>query len=116
VSPNLPSTVFVYPKEGISLTTDNFVVPAKAKNVDQAYRFIDWMLQPENIAQVSNRYKYNNTIIGSEKYIDPSLFNDPAFNIPGEFRSRIKLFKLCSPKALALRNKVWMQLKKSGNN
>lgn len=116
VRPKLASAVFVYPKEGISLAMDNFVVPAKAKNVDEAYRFIDWMLKPENIAQVSNKYKYDNAIIGAEKYIDPDLINDPAFSIPKEFRSRIKLFKLCSPKALALRNKVWMQLKKSGGN
>ncbi|BBO59825.1 extracellular solute-binding protein [Mycoavidus sp. B2-EB] len=116
VRPKLASAIFVYPKEGIRLAMDNFVVPAKAKNVDEAYRFIDWMLKPENIAQVSNKYKYDNAIIGAEKYMDPDLINDPAFSIPKEFRNRIKLFKLCSPKALALRNKVWMQLKKSGGS
>ncbi len=114
VRPKLASAVFSYPKEGVALSMDNFVVPVKAKNVNEAYRFVNWMLLPENIAEVSNKYKYDNAIIGAEKYMDPKLTDDPAFRIPEEFQSRIKPFKLCSPKALALRNKVWMQLKKSG--
>ncbi|BBE09148.1 Putrescine-binding periplasmic protein [Mycoavidus cysteinexigens] len=111
VRPQLPTIVFAYPKEGVSLSWDNFVVPRRAKNVDEAHQFINWMLQPENIAQVSNKYKYSNAIIGSEKFTDPRLVNDPAFNTPDELRNRLRPYKLCSPKALALRSKVWMKLK-----
>ncbi|BBO59819.1 extracellular solute-binding protein [Mycoavidus sp. B2-EB] len=111
IKPKLATVVFAYPKEGVSLSLDSFVVPEKAQNTDEAHRFINWMLQPENIAQVSNKYKYNNAIIGSERFMDPELINNPAFTPPNEFRNRIRPYKLCSPKALALRNKVWAKLK-----
>ncbi|BBO59824.1 extracellular solute-binding protein [Mycoavidus sp. B2-EB] len=111
VRSKLATTVFVYPKEGVILSRDNFAIPDAAKNVDEAHRFINWMLLPENSAVVSNKYKYTNAIIGADKFIDPDLANDPAFNVPEEFRDRVKPFKICSPKALALRNKVWIKLK-----
>lgn len=111
VKSRLATTVFAYPKEGVILSRDNFAIPDKAKNVNEAHRFINWMLQPENIAVVSNKYRYTNAIIGSDKFTDPDLTNDPAFNTPKEFRDRIKEFKICSPKVLALRNKVWIRLK-----
>ncbi len=111
VRSKLPTTVFVYPKEGVILSRDNFAIPDKAKNMDAAHQFINWMLQPENIAQVSNKYRYSNAIIGADKFIDPDLANDPAFTPPAKFRDRIRPFKLCSPKGLALRNKVWVKLK-----
>ncbi|BBO59829.1 extracellular solute-binding protein [Mycoavidus sp. B2-EB] len=111
VKSKLATAVFVYPEEGAILMQDIFAIPNKAKNVDEAHRFIDWMLRPENIAYVSNKYKYSNAIIGSDKFTDLDLINDPAFNTPEKFRSRIKPMKICSPKALALRNKVWVKLK-----
>lgn len=116
VRSKLTTTIFAYPKEGVILSRDNFAMPDEAKNVEEAHQFINWMLQPENIAYVSNKYKYTNAIIGSDKFIDSDLVSDPAFNTPKEFRNRIKPFKICSPKSLALRNKVWVKLKKSGSS
>lgn len=106
-----PSVVYVYPKEGVRFWMDNFAIPAKAQNVKEAYVFINWMMQPENIALASNFTKYNNAIAGSDKFMDAALFKDPAINTPKDMTSRFRPFRLCSPAALALRGKVWVKFK-----
>ncbi|MGH8434280.1 MAG: extracellular solute-binding protein [Pseudomonas sp.] len=103
---------YVYPKEGINVFIDNLVIPKDATNVAEAHTFINWMMQPENIAAASNFAKYNNAIEGSDKFMDKELFDDPAINTPADKLDRLKPFKLCSPKALSLRSKVWTKLKK----
>ncbi|WP_018152371.1 extracellular solute-binding protein [Leeia oryzae] len=108
----LKTAVFVYPKEGMPFWNDNFAIPKGAKNKDNALKFINWMMAPENIAIASNFTGYNNAIKGSDKFMDESLRSDPAVNTPAAFKSRFVPNKVCSPKALALRDKVWTKLKK----
>jgi len=102
---------FVYPKEGVRLFMDSLLIPAKARNVESAYKFVDWMMRPENIAMVTNAIRYSNEIVGSERYVDPALQNNPAIKTPEQYKDRLKPYKMCSPAAIQLRNKVWLKLK-----
>ena len=106
------SLVYVYPKEGVAAFIDNFAIPKGASNVAEAHVFINWMMQPENIAAASNFAKYNNAVAGAEKFMDKELFDDPAINTPADKLDRLRPFQLCSPKALKLRSAVWTKLKK----
>ncbi len=107
----LPTAVFVYPKEGITFWTDNFVVPKDAPNVENAKTFINWMMAPENIAVATNYTGYMNAIRGSVDYLDESLANDPAVNMPEAYADRLRPSVNCSVKARELRNRVWTRLK-----
>lgn len=108
----LPTVTYVYPKEGLSFWQDNFAVPKGAKNVENAKTFINWMMQPENIAQATNFAGYMNAIQGSEAFIKPELRDDPAVNMPPENASLLRPTKDCSVKSRELRNRVWTRLKK----
>ncbi|MGF1526939.1 MAG: extracellular solute-binding protein [Candidatus Competibacterales bacterium] len=107
----LPSAVYLYPKEGVSFWSDHFVVPARAPNLENAKRFINWMMAPENIAVASNFAGYMNAIRGSEAYLDERLRNDPAVNMPEDYAERLRPTKECSPAARQLRDRVWTRLK-----
>jgi spermidine/putrescine transport system substrate-binding protein len=100
VEQQLPGAKFVIPKEGARMLLDNLVIPAKAKNPTAAYQFVNWMMRPEIIAQVSNAYRYNNAITGSEKYMDAALLRDPSINIPKDQVARLRPYKTCSTAAL----------------
>lgn len=50
---------YVIPKEGSNLWFDSMVIPASAKNVDNALAFINFMLEPENAAQNSDYVYYS---------------------------------------------------------
>lgn len=106
------SVVYVYPREGIGFWNDNFVVPKGAPNPENAKRFIDWMMDPENVAVASNFTGYMNAIKGSDKYLDESLKTDPAVNMPAEYASRLSPSKDCSKASRELRDRVWTKLKK----
>lgn len=46
-----PDIQFTIPKEGTSIGIDVLVIPSKAKNADLAYKFINFLYEPENSAQ-----------------------------------------------------------------
>jgi spermidine/putrescine transport system substrate-binding protein len=107
----LPTATYIYPKEGITFWTDNFMVPKDAPNAENAKTFIDWMLKPENAAAASNYTGYMNAVKGSSEYMDESLKADPAVVMPEEYADRLRPSKDCSVKARELRNRVWTGLK-----
>jgi spermidine/putrescine transport system substrate-binding protein len=56
---------FLAPKSGALGWIDTFAIPAKAKNVDAAYKWINFMLNPENAAAFTNMEKYATASKGS---------------------------------------------------
>lgn len=103
---------YVYPKEGIEFWQDNLTVPKDAPHPENAKKFINWLMKPEIVAAISNFTGYNNGIEGSSKFMDASLADDIAVNMPKEFADRLRPVQECSVKARELRDQVWTKLKK----
>lgn len=55
VSKENPQLKYVIPRSGSSLWTDTIVIPKTAANFDGAYAWINFILQPEIAAQISQR-------------------------------------------------------------
>ena len=53
-----PDIDFVAPKSGALGWIDTFALPAKSKNVEGAYKWINFILRPENAAAFTNMEKY----------------------------------------------------------
>jgi putrescine transport system substrate-binding protein len=51
---------YAIPKEGGNLWFDVLAIPKDAKNVKEAHAFINYLLKPEVIAQVSDYVGYAN--------------------------------------------------------
>jgi spermidine/putrescine transport system substrate-binding protein len=111
VKKELPTAVYVYPREGVTFWSDNLVVPANAPDLENAKIFLNWMMDPQNAAIATNYTGYMNAIKGSDKYLDPSLKDDPAINTPPKYADRLRGYKACSEKAEQLKDKVWTRLK-----
>ena len=60
-----PDIDFLAPESGALGWIDTFAIPAKAKNVDAAYKWINFMLRPENAAVFTNLEKYATASNGS---------------------------------------------------
>ena len=56
---------FLAPKSGALGWIDTFAIPAKAKNTDAAYKWINFMLRPENAAEFTNSEKTGTASNGS---------------------------------------------------
>ncbi|QLE55775.1 spermidine/putrescine ABC transporter substrate-binding protein [Nostoc sp. TCL26-01] len=57
VSKENPKFKYVIPRSGSSLWTDTIVIPKSAPNLDGAYAWINFILQPEVAATISQRLK-----------------------------------------------------------
>ena len=68
-----PDIDFVAPRSGALGWIDTFAIPAKAKNVPAAYKWINFMLRPENAAVFTNMEKYGTASNGAIKLCDPAV-------------------------------------------
>jgi spermidine/putrescine transport system substrate-binding protein len=68
-----PDIDFVAPKSGALGWIDTFAIPAKAKNVDAAYQWINFMMKPENAAVFTNKEKYGTASAGAIDYYDAEV-------------------------------------------
>jgi len=68
-----PDIDFIAPKSGALGWIDTFAIPAKAKNVAGAYKWINFMLRPENAAVFTNMEKYGTASKGAIQLCDPEV-------------------------------------------
>lgn len=69
---------YTMPKEGSGLWVDSLYIPADAPHVDNAYKFLNFLMRPKIAADIANEVNYANSNRSSWKYIDPRQMNDPA--------------------------------------
>ena len=71
----------IFPKEGVALSIDNFAIPKGAKNIDELYEFIDYILEPRVMKKIIESYPYKNVNLETESLLDDSYLNNKAANI-----------------------------------
>ncbi|HEX3949488.1 MAG TPA: polyamine ABC transporter substrate-binding protein, partial [Steroidobacteraceae bacterium] len=68
---------YVVPKEGSILWFDMLAIPKDAPHPDSAYAFINYMMTPQVIADVSNFKRYANGNAASRSLVLPAVKDDP---------------------------------------
>jgi spermidine/putrescine transport system substrate-binding protein len=68
-----PEIDFFAPKSGALGWIDTFAIPAKSENVEAAYKWINFMLRPENAAVFTNLDTTANCSNGANKFVEPSI-------------------------------------------
>jgi spermidine/putrescine transport system substrate-binding protein len=107
-----PAIVYGYPREGYPLWMDSVALLSEAKNVDEAYKFLDFILLPENAALISAFARYPNGIAGSMAFMPEDMQHAPEVNIPEEFRAAGHFLPTCSGKAMDYMTAIWTDLQK----
>lgn len=69
---------YAIPKEGANLWFDMLAIPADAQNAKQAHAFINYLLQPAVIAEVSDYVGYANPNLAAGALMDPDVRNNAA--------------------------------------
>jgi putrescine transport system substrate-binding protein len=75
------SVWYSIPNEGTVIWFDMMGIPADAKNVDNAHQFIEYILRPEVVAEITNYVWYSNPNLvanTTEGLIDLDILEDPA--------------------------------------
>ena len=102
-----PNLVYVYATDGLTLWQDNFAVPTGAPNLEQAKAFINWMMDPQNIAEATNWNAYGNAIIGSDAFVDEELASSPMVVPSAEQLSYAAPVQTCPLEATDLYDRLW---------
>jgi spermidine/putrescine-binding protein len=68
----------VIPQEGATVWTDNMAIPANAEHPCTAHAFINFLLDAENGATLTNWNYYASPNAASEEFIDPEVLEDEA--------------------------------------
>lgn len=102
---------YAYPKEGYVVWMDNMVLLKDAPNRDNALKFMNFLLQPENAAAVTNYAAYTSGVVGVEPFLDEAIksspeTNPPATVAPGSF------IQVCDEETQKLYDAIWINLKK----
>lgn len=103
---------FGYPKEGFAYFMDSIAILSDAKNTENAKLFMNFIMDPENAAMISNFAKYANGIDGSSAFMDPAMKDAPELNVPEEFASAGEFLETCSPDVSNLYSRIWTDVNK----
>jgi len=80
----------VIPKEGAINFFDMLAIPADAPHPENAHAFLNYLMEPEVIAKVSNKVRYANGNIASLPFIEDTIKNDPGIYPDAATRARLQ--------------------------
>ena len=102
---------YVIPDEGASLWFDMMAIPADAPNPDGAHAFINFILQPEIAAGISNYVWYANPNAAADPFVDPDILADPAIYPTDEVMANLFAPKARSAAYDRLLTRAWTRIK-----
>jgi len=108
-----PDIDFLAPRSGALGWIDTFAIPAKAKNVDAAYKWINFMLRPENAAAFTNLEKYGTASDGAIKLTNADVRGNFERSFPPAAVDNIKWYPPVPAKLEAIEGKILDKVKAS---
>ena len=98
------------PNRAGSTGWDNVVLLKDAPNRANAILFMDFLLEPENIAAVTNYARYVDAVKGSEAFRDPDLASQPESNPPAGISGAF--IETCDQATQEVYDRIWTAVKK----
>ena len=102
---------YVIPKEGAVIWFDNLAIPADAPHPENALMFLDYIMEPEVAAAISNYVFYANANSASEEFIDEEVKTDPGIYPTAEVKKNLFPDLAESPKFTRLLTRAWTKVK-----
>lgn len=98
---------YVIPDEGTNMWFDMFALPVDAKNVDNAYKFIDYMLRPDVAANNVNYVWYASGNEAANPMIDPEVLSHPGIYPTDAARQKLFVVPVYDAKTDRVVNRTW---------
>jgi len=102
---------YVAPKEGAQLWFDVLAIPRDAPNPAAAHRFIDFLLQPEVMAAITNAVHYPNAVPASKPMVEEAIKNDRNVYPAEEDFARFFTVSAVPPAVERARSRMWARVK-----
>ncbi len=105
-----PDFAYGWPETGYIQWMDNMAILADATNVENARLFLNFIMDPENAALISNYTRYGNGISGSDAYMDAGLLDSPELQVPEALQGAAIDQQLCALEVQELYTRIWTEL------
>jgi putrescine transport system substrate-binding protein len=102
---------YFVPKEGSILWFDMLAIPKDAPNTDSAYAFLNYIMTPQVIADISNFKRYANGNLASQPLVEAAVKDDPGIYPPPEQRQKLAVQLADSSDQTRAITRVWQKFK-----
>lgn len=102
---------YVVPKEGSNLWFDNMVIPKTAKNIDGAYKFINFMLDAKIAAQNAEYVGYSTPNKAALRLLPEEIATDDRFYPSSDLTERLEVYENLGQEMLSHYNELFLEFK-----
>ncbi|ARK25631.1 spermidine/putrescine ABC transporter substrate-binding protein [Sporosarcina sp. P37] len=102
---------YIVPEEGSNLWFDNIVIPKTATNIEGAYKFINFMLDPEVAAQNAEYVGYSTPNISALSFMDEEITSDERFYPDEQARENLEVYENLGLETLGVYNELFLKFK-----
>src|SRR5712675_675780 len=102
---------YAVPKEGSILWFDMLAIPKDAPDPDSAYAFLNYIMTPKVIADISNFKRFANADAQAQPLVQPAVRDDPGIYPPKELRQKLAVQLADSPDQTRAITRVWQKFK-----
>ncbi|MEA3106349.1 MAG: putrescine transport system substrate-binding protein [Gammaproteobacteria bacterium] len=102
---------FVIPQEGSLIWFDNLAIPRDAPNVANAHLFINYIMDPQVIAKISNYVGNANANSAASRFLDASIVTDATVYPPPDQQRRLFVQTEDPPDQSRLITRMWQKFK-----
>jgi putrescine transport system substrate-binding protein len=102
---------YFVPKEGSILWFDMLAIPKDAPDPDSAYAFMNYIMIPQVIADISNFKRFANANAASQPLVQASVTDDPGIYPPPEQRQKLAVQLADSADQTRAITRVWQKFK-----
>lgn len=96
----------IIPQEGTVMWIDTLMIPHDAPHPKEAHLFMDFILRPDIMAEITNHTHYANGVPSSLPFIDAAIKSHPAIYPPAEMMEKIHLNSLEASSIMRLINRL----------
>lgn len=105
------TVVYSIPKEGALMWFDQMAIPKDAPHVDNAHKFIDYIMRPDVIAKATNYIWYANGNLASQPMLDPELLEDTSVYPTADMMKSMYIVTPYAPRVQRVVTRLWTKIK-----
>jgi putrescine transport system substrate-binding protein len=102
---------FTVPREGANLNFSSLLIPVGAPHPLAAHRFLNYMMEPEVIAAITNETFYGNDNAASRPYVNPAILTDPTLYPTPAVEAGLYQTLEIDPATARIMTRTWTRIK-----
>lgn len=105
------AVTYVIPSEGAPLWFDTVAIPADAPHLANAHAFLNFLMEPEVISDISNDVGYANANTAALPFVIAALRDDPSVYPARDMREKLHVSRMRSQEYSRDLNRAWTRIK-----